>query len=74
VVDTDTSINVEATMLQLILRELVQADRDREVVEDLRDRQRLALQPRRESRPITVADSPSYVARRIPARVRGTGA
>jgi hypothetical protein len=60
-------------MLQLSLGYVVQADREREVVEDLRNRQ--SLLPPREPRPtVSAASSPSLDVRRSQARVRGTGA
>ena len=62
-------------MLQLSLGYVVQADREREVAEDLRNRQ--TLLPSRESRaPQPAAPGPSLEARRSQAqsRVRGTGA
>lgn len=60
-------------MLSLSLGYVVQADREREVAEDLRNRQSL-LRPR-ESRDAT-ATIPAQLPhpRRNPARVRGTGA
>jgi hypothetical protein len=62
-------------MLQLSLGYVVQADREREVAEDLRNRQSL-LPPRETRSALTEASSPSLVARRngSPARARGTGA
>ena len=59
-------------MLQLSLGYVAQADREREVAEDLRNRQ--ALQTRREPRPLAALDGQSFARRRSPARVRGTGA
>ena len=62
-------------MLQLSLGYVVQADREREVAEDLRNRQ--SLLPTRETRgPQPAGPGPSLGARRSPsqARVRGTGA
>jgi hypothetical protein len=59
-------------MLQLSLGYVVQADREREVAEDLRNRQ--SLLPFRESRTaLTPAQGQSPVLRRSPSRVRGTG-
>ena len=62
-------------MLQLSLGYVVQADREREVTEDLRNRQ--SLRPPRETRvPLPAAPGPSLGARssQSQARVRGTGA
>jgi len=59
-------------MLQLSLGYVVQADREREVAEDLRNRQWLL--PSRESRSaVSPAQAQSTGARRTTARVRGTG-
>ena len=60
-------------MLSLSLGYVVQADREREVSEDLRNRQ--SLLPSRESRDTaTTAPAQPLQPRRNPARVRGTGA
>jgi hypothetical protein len=60
-------------MLQLSLGYIVQADREREVVEDLRNRQ--TLLPSRESRAtLPSAPNPPVNPRRQPIRVRSTGA
>jgi hypothetical protein len=62
-------------MLQLSLGYVVQADREREVAEDLRNRQAL-LPPRDARSPLPAATGPSMGARRgqAQARARGTGA
>ncbi|HEX7950008.1 MAG TPA: hypothetical protein VF494_06645 [Candidatus Limnocylindrales bacterium] len=60
-------------MLQLSLGYVVQADREREVAEDLRKRQAL-LSPRESRSAATAVPSQSLGARRSPARMRGTGA
>ncbi|MBI3749277.1 MAG: hypothetical protein HY262_10605 [Chloroflexi bacterium] len=60
-------------MLQLSLGYVVQADREREVVEDLRNRQ--VLQPPRELR--AVVPGPASQPQALPrasVRARGTGA
>ncbi len=60
-------------MLQLSLGYVVQADREREVAEDLRNRQ--SLLPSREVRAAVPAPaSQSRMPRRASVRVRGTGA
>lgn len=62
-------------MLQLSLGYVVQADREREVAEDLRNRQ--ILHPTRETRgPLPTMAAPSLGGRRSQsqARARGTGA
>jgi hypothetical protein len=60
-------------MLQLSLGYVVQADREREVIEDLRNRQ--SLLPPREARPtLSAASSRSLDVRRSRVRVRGSGA
>lgn len=60
-------------MLQLSLGYVVQADREREVAEDLRNRQ--SLLPAREPRTATSTPATSSIdVRRSQARVRGTGA
>jgi hypothetical protein len=76
-----TVINIHTTttwrppMLQLSLGYVVQADREREVAEDLRNRQSL-LPPRDIRSVLPVASSQSLGVRRgqAQARVRGTGA
>jgi hypothetical protein len=62
-------------MLQLSLGYVVQADREREVAEDLRNRQTLLL-TRDPRSPLPATTGPSMGARRgqAQARVRGTGA
>ena len=58
-------------MLQLSLGYVVQADREREVTEDLRVRQ--TLLPSRDVRPVSSPSQPEP-PRRAAVRVRGTGA
>jgi hypothetical protein len=75
VTNTDTSNRWRPLMLQLSLGYVVQADREREVADDLRARQ--TLQSSRESRsPQAPSSGPSLGARRgqAQARVRGTSA
>lgn len=62
-------------MLQLSLGYVVQADREREVAEDLRNRQSL-IAPRDTRSALPAPASPSIGVRRgqAQARVRGTGA
>jgi hypothetical protein len=60
-------------MLQLSLGYVVQAEREREVAEDLRNRQ--SLQPSREARPaLPATPSQPLNPRRNSVRVRSTGA
>jgi hypothetical protein len=61
-------------MLQLSLGYVIQADREREVAEDLRNRQ--SLLPAREPRPAAGPGAPgrSLGVRRSQAPARGTGA
>ncbi len=60
-------------MLQLSLGYVIQADREREVAEHLRNRQSL-LQPRDVRSPLSPSQAQAQGPRRSPARVRGTGA
>jgi hypothetical protein len=59
-------------MLQLSLAYIVQADREREVAEDLRNRQ--SLLPRRDARPAATPTVRPAATRPGTARVRSTGA
>lgn len=71
--NTHTSIMWRPLMLQLSLGYVVQAEREREVAEDLRNRQ--SLQPSREARPaLPATPSQPLNPRRNSVRVRSTGA
>jgi len=60
-------------MLQLSLGYVIQADREREVAEDLRNRQSL-LPPRDSRTPVPAETHQQSGGRRSPVRARSTGA